>query len=168
LTLSKRNINKNKVLLMKIEEKIDLTNGNILQRLLYLAIPIIGSQTLQMLYNATDMFWLGRLGSEEVTATGAVGLYLWMSVAFMLLGSSGASIGVSQAIGSDDIDKAKSYSYASLFICVVFGLLITTIMLLFRYQLIGFFNFREANVEKLAEDYLVIVSLTITLTYPQR
>jgi Na+-driven multidrug efflux pump len=70
---------------MKIDEKTDLTNGKILQRLLYLSVPIVGSQALQMLYNLTDMFWLGRLSSEEVAATGAVGLYLWMSVAFMLL-----------------------------------------------------------------------------------
>jgi len=150
---------------MKINEKYDLTNGKILHRLLYLAVPILGSQTLQMLYNLTDMFWLGRLGSKEVAATGAVGLYLWMSVAFMLLGSVGASIGVSQAFGSNDINKAKSYTYASLFICVVFGLLYTTIMLLFRHQLISFFNFREADVEKFAEDYLAVVSVTITLTY---
>lgn len=150
---------------MNINEKIDLTNGNILQKLLYLAVPILGSQTLQMLYNLTDMFWLGRLGSEEVAATGAVGLYLWMSVAFMLLGSVGASIGVSQAFGSNDINKAKSYTYASLSICVISGLLFTAIMILFRNQLIGFFNFREANVVKLAEDYLAVVSVTITLTF---
>jgi putative MATE family efflux protein len=150
---------------MKINEKIDLTNGKILQRLLYLAVPIIGSQTLQMLYNLTDMFWLGRLGSEEVAATGAVGLYLWMSVAFMLLGSVGVSIGVSQAFGADDLNKAKSYTHASLFICVVSGLSFTLIMFLFRYQLIGFFNFREENVVKFAENYLAVVSLTITLTY---
>jgi len=132
---------------------------------LYLAVPILGSQTLQMLYNLTDMFWLGRLGSKELAATGAVGLYLWMSVAFMLLGSAGASIGVSQAFGSDDIDKAKSYTHVSLFICAVFGLLYTVIMLLFRHQLISFFNFREADVKIFAENYLAVVSVTITLTY---
>jgi len=151
--------------LININEKNDLTNGKILPRLLSLAMPIIGSQTLLMLYNLTDMFWLGRLGSEEVAATGAAGLYIWMSVGFMLLGSVGANIGVSQALGSGDINKAKSYTYASFLICVVSGLLFTIIMLLFRHQLVGFFNFREANVAKFAEDYLVVVSLTITFPY---
>jgi len=150
---------------MKINEKNDLTNGKILHRLLYLAVPILGSQTLQMLYNLTDMFWLGRLGSKEVAATAAVGLYLWMSVAFMLLCCVGASIGVSQAFGANDINKAKSYTHTSLFLCVVLGLLYTAIMLLFRYQLISFFNFKEEDVKKFAEDYLSIVSVTITLTF---
>jgi putative MATE family efflux protein len=150
---------------MKINQRIDLTDGPILSRLLYLAVPIIGSQSLQMLYNLTDMFWLGRLGSDEVAATGAVGLYIWLSIAFMLLGSVGASIGVSQSFGSGDINKAKAYTSAALFIGIICGLLYTTIMLLFRYQLIGFFNFREANVAKFAEDYLAVVSLTIPLTF---
>jgi putative MATE family efflux protein len=118
-----------------------------------------------MLYNLTDMFWLGRLGSKEVAATGAVGLYLWMSVAFMLLCSVGASIGVSQAFGANDINKAKSYTHTSLFLCLVFGLLYTTIMLLFRYQLISFFNFKEEDVKKFAVDYLAIVSVAIIFTY---
>ncbi|MDR0494248.1 MAG: MATE family efflux transporter [Treponema sp.] len=150
---------------MKINEKIDLTNGPILRGLLHLAVPIIGSQVLQMLYNMTDMFWLGRLGSDEVAATAAVGLYLWLSVAFLLLGSVGASIGVSQAFGSGDIQKAKSYTNAALIISIIFGLIFTTIMILFRSQLVGIFNFREENVANYAKDYLHVVSLTIPLTY---
>ncbi|MDR0473791.1 MAG: MATE family efflux transporter [Treponema sp.] len=150
---------------MEINPKIDLTDGPIFGRLLYLAVPIIGSQSLQMLYNLTDMFWLGRLGSEEVAATGSIGLYLWLSVAFMFLGSVGASIGVSQAFGSGDINKAKAYTSSTLFIGIICGLIYTTIMLLFRFQLIGFFNFKEENVIKLAEKYLSVVSLTIPLAF---
>jgi putative MATE family efflux protein len=150
---------------MTINEKVVLTDGPILSRLLYLTVPIIGSQSLQMLYNLTDMFWLGRLGSQEVAATAAIGLYMWLSVAFMLMGSVGASIGVSQSLGSGDINKAKAYTSAALFIGVICGLLYTTTMLLFRLQLIGFFNIREENVIKLAESYLSVVSWTIPLTF---
>jgi putative MATE family efflux protein len=150
---------------MKIDKKIDLTDGPILHGLLYLAVPIIGSQSLQMLYNLTDMFWLGRLGSDEVAATGAVGLYMWLSVAFMFIGSVGASIGVSQAFGSNDINKAKSYTHAALFISAACGFIFTTIMLLFKFQLIGLFNLNEENVAKFAENYLAVISLAIPLTF---
>ena len=118
-----------------------------------------------MLYNLTDMFWLGRLGSEEVAATAAIGLYMWLSVAFMLLGSIGASIGVSQAFGSGDINKAKAYTTASIIIGMICGLAYTAIMIIFRFQLIGFFNFREENVINLAENYLSVVSLAFPLTF---
>ena len=151
---------------MKTGDKaVDLTNGSILKGLLHLAVPIVGSQVLQMLYNMTDMFWLGRLGSDEVAATGAVGLYLWLSVAFLLMGSIGASIGVSQAFGSKDIQKAKSITNAALVICIVFGAAFSAVMLLLRSQLVGLLNFREERVANFAKDYLSIVAVTIPLTY---
>jgi putative MATE family efflux protein len=83
----------------------------------------------------------------------------------MLLGSVGASIGVSQSFGSGDINKAKAYTSAALFIGIICGLLYTTVMLLFRFQLIGFFNIQEENVIKLAENYLSVVAWTIPLTF---
>ncbi|MCL2002487.1 MAG: MATE family efflux transporter [Oscillospiraceae bacterium] len=145
--------------------KTDMTNGPILRRLMYLAVPVMGSQALHMLYNLTDMFWLGRLGSDEVAATGAAGLYLWLSVSFMLLGSVGASIGVSQAFGSGDREKAKSLAHAALAISAVSGTAFALTMVLFRSQMVGFFHFREEHVAKLTENYLMIVALPIPLTY---
>ena len=144
---------------------MDLTDGPILRRLMYLAAPIIGSQTLQMLYNLTDMFWVGRLGSDEVAATGAAGLYMWMSVAFMLFGSIGVSIGVSQAFGANDIKKAKSLTNTALFISLALGMAFALIMIVFRRQMAGFFNFAEQNVVAFTEDYLAIVAISIPLTY---
>ena len=144
---------------------MDLTNGPILRRLMYLAVPIIGSQALQMIYNLTDMFWLGRLGSNEVAATGAAGLYLWMSVAFMLFGSIGASIGVSQALGANDNKRAKSLSNTTLYMSLLLGAAFALVMIIFRRQMAGFFNFSEQNVVKFTEDYLAVVAVPIPLSY---
>jgi len=145
--------------------KTDLTTGPIFRRLMRLALPIVGSQTIHMVYNLMDMFWMGRLGSDEVAATGAAGMYLWLSVGFMLLGSVGASIGVSQAIGSGNKEKAKSFANTALFISGVLGIAFALIMILFRRQMAGFFNFSETNVAELTENYLSIVAAGIPLTY---
>ena len=72
-----------------------LTEGGILKKLLLVAVPIMGTQFMQMAYNLTDMFWLGRVGSDAVAATGAAGMYLWLSFGFLLIGRMGAEIGVS-------------------------------------------------------------------------
>ena len=40
--------------------------------LLRIAIPIILSSSLQISYDITDMFWVGKLGSGEVAAVGLV------------------------------------------------------------------------------------------------
>jgi len=148
-----------------INNEVDITSGPVFRRLMSLAIPIIGSQVFQMLYNLTDMFWLGRLGHEEVAATGAAGLYIWLSVAFMLLGSVGASIGVSQSFGSGDKEKAKAFTQTALFISVICGIFFATVMILFRQQMVGFFNFREENVIRLTETYLSVIAVSIPLTF---
>ena len=148
-----------------MDDKTSLTTGPVFKKLMVLAVPIMGSQVFQMLYNLTDMFWLGRLGSDEVAATGAAGLYIWLSVAFMLLGSVGASISVSQAFGSGDIEKAKSFTQTAIFISIVCGVFFAAMMILFKQQMVGFFNFREENVVYLTETYLSIVALSIPLLF---
>ena len=52
----------------------DLTQGSILKKILLVAMPIMGTQLLQMTYNLTDMFWLGRM-EHSVTAVAAI----WIS-----------------------------------------------------------------------------------------
>ena len=146
-------------------DRNDMASGPIIRKLMYLAVPIIASQALLMLYNLADMFWVGRLGSDELAATGAAGLYMWLSVAFMLLGSTGASIGVSQAFGSGEKEKAKTCTHAALFISVAFGVAFASAMVVFRQQMVGFFGFREAHVARFAEDYLAIVALSMPLTF---
>ncbi|NLO39131.1 MAG: hypothetical protein GX115_06640 [Ruminiclostridium sp.] len=60
--------------------KTDLTQGGILKRLLQVAVPIMGTQLMQMAYNLTDMFWLGRTQQSvvAVAASGLAGMYLWL------------------------------------------------------------------------------------------
>jgi len=148
-----------------MNEKSNLTTGSVLRRLMFLAVPIMGSQIFQMMYNLTDMFWLGRLGSDEVAATGAAGLYIWLSVAFMLLGSVGASISVSQAFGSGDTKRARSFTQTALCISIICGILFATAMILFRQQMVGFYGFKEENVIGFTETYLSVVAVSIPLTF---
>jgi putative MATE family efflux protein len=143
----------------------DLTHGPILQKLLKLALPIMGAQAIQMLYNLTDMFYVGRLGAEEIAATGAAGLYMWLSVAFMLVGSVGAGIGISQSIGAGDEGRAKAFAQNALSISVGLGILFGLTLSIFPGQMLALFNFREENVIEYAAQYLTIIAVFIPVTY---
>ena len=99
-----------------MENKFDLTRGPIPRKLLAIALPIVSTQIMQMTYNLTDMFWLGRVGYGAVAASGTAGLYIWLSVGFMLLGRMGAEIGVSQSFGRGDDTAALEYSQNAFFI----------------------------------------------------
>ena len=90
----------------------DLTQGGILKKLLQVAVPIMGTQLMQMVYNLTDMFWLGRMEQSvmAVAASGLAGMFLWLGMALMMIGRIGSEIGVSQGIGRGDIDAAHGYA----------------------------------------------------------
>lgn len=53
---------------------MDLTQGSITRNLVKLSLPIMFSNFLQMFYNLTDAFWLGKLGENARGAVSAAGI----------------------------------------------------------------------------------------------
>ena len=49
-----------------------LLSGNLLKAILTLAIPVVINSFLQTMYNLTDTYWLGKLGTEELAAINLV------------------------------------------------------------------------------------------------
>ena len=142
-----------------------LTEGGILKKLLLVAVPIMGTQFMQMAYNLTDMFWLGRVGSDAVAATGAAGMYLWLSFGFLLIGRMGAEIGVSQHLGRGDKKGALAFSQNSGLIALVLGFAFGLVMILFSRSLAAFFNFREEEVASETAAYLLITGIPMAANF---
>ena len=145
--------------------KYILTQGGIFKKLLLVAVPIMGSQLMQMIYNLTDIFWLGRVGSGAVAAAGSAGMYLWLYWGFILIGKMGAEIGVSQQLGRGDKKSALAFSQNSSFIALTLGTLFALVFIFFSRPLIGFFNFREKEVADEAARYLFIVGFPTPLVF---
>ena len=143
----------------------NLTEGGILRKLLLIAIPIMGTQLVTMAYNLTDLFWLGRLGSEAVAAAGAAGMYLWLSFGFLLIGRMGAEIGVAQSLGRSDKKAALAFSRNAMVIALVLGSLFSLSVIIFSRSLIAFFNFRESDVAEAAADYLRITGFSMPIAF---
>ncbi|MCL2703446.1 MAG: MATE family efflux transporter [Defluviitaleaceae bacterium] len=145
--------------------KYDLTQGGIMRKLLLVAVPIMSTQLLQMSYNLTDMFWLGRLSSDAVAASGTAGMYLWLSMAFLLFGRMGSEIGVSQSMGKNDSAKAQKYAQNAICLAAVLGLGYGLLCIFGSDMLISFFGIREAHVARDAADYLSITGFGIPLAF---
>ena len=148
-----------------MERKYDLTKGSILSKLLLVAVPIMGTQLMQMAYNLVDVAWLGRVGSDAVAASSTAGFYLWLSNAFVMLGRMGAEIGVSQALGAGDADGARGYARGAVWMAVVLGAGFGLAVILLRAPLIGFFHLKEATVVAGAQTYLVITALAMPFAF---
>jgi putative MATE family efflux protein len=81
----------------------DLTTGDVLSNVLYMGVPSMIGFAAMVVYGLTDMFWLARVGTEQVA-----GVTLFGSVA-MVLGSINSMVGsgsvavISRRYGERDV-----------------------------------------------------------------
>ena len=145
----------------------DLTRGGILSKMLAVALPVMGTQLLQMTYNLTDMFWLGRMKDSvtAVAASGIAGMFLWLGAALMIVGRVGAEIGVSQNLGAGNREQAQGFAQEAGRIALALGGLYGLVLLTLAGPLVSMMQVQEAEVFSGAVDYLRIVSLGEPLVY---
>lgn len=143
----------------------NLTSGSIFKSLLYLAMPIMGTSFIQMAYNLTDIMWVGRLGSFSVAAVGTGGFFTWMSMAVIFISKIGAEVRIAQSVGRNDKDAVKGYVKSSLQINVILAIIYMSLLLLFRNQLVGFFNLGNQKVIDDTTGYLTIVSFGMIFSF---
>ncbi len=137
---------------------VDLREGKITTVLTKLALPIMGTSFMQMVYSLTDMMWLGRLSTIAVAAAGTVGFFLWLGFSLVLISQIGVSVGVAQAYGRDDIVDAREYISNGIKLDIFIAIIYSVFLFTFRHQVIGFFNLDNQEAVNMAIQYLVIIS----------
>lgn len=137
----------------------DLTRGRIYPQLIRLSLPLMGTALIQMSYNLMDMFWLGRLSTQSLAATAAVGYISWLAMAFVLMIRTGTEIGVGQSVGAKKTKDVQEYISTALLISLVLGAVYALCAVALRTQLIGLFRFEEEIIRQEAYRYLMIVVL---------
>lgn len=148
-----------------MKKSVNLVSGNIVNTLLKLSIPILGTSFIQMAYNLVDMMWVGRVGSDAVAAVGTAGFFTWFGSSLVFISKIGTEIGVSQSIGKDDIKEKNKFIYNGLFINIITAIIYMCLLIIFRKQLIGFFKLGEANIINMSIEYLVIVSFGMIFSF---
>ncbi len=101
---------------------IDMTSGPILRNILIFVLPLIFTNLLQMLYNATDMIVVGL--SSEPDAVGAIGTttsFVSLIVSLFIGLSIGANVVVARHIGAKDEERASRALHTSTVIALIFG-----------------------------------------------
>jgi putative MATE family efflux protein len=143
----------------------DLTQGTILKKLTFLALPIMATSFLQMAYNLTDMIWIGRLGASAVAAVGTAGFLMWLSFAVIALGRVGAEVKIAQTLGSKEIEKSNLYANTAITFTFLLGVLYGILLSVFKRSIIGFFNLQDPYVETLAIIYLQVIAFGMPLHF---
>ena len=100
---------------MKTGKKINrdlILNGNMLQAILSIAIPVVINSFLQTMYNLTDTYWLGKIGTEQLAAINLVTPVQNIILNFGTGITVAGSVLIAQYIGAKDDENAKSMASA--------------------------------------------------------
>jgi putative MATE family efflux protein len=93
---------------MKRVSREDILSGNLIKTLLVLSVPVIINSFLQTMYNLTDTYWLGKLGTDQLAA---INLVTPMQNLIINLGSGitvAGSVLISQYLGAKEDKGARS------------------------------------------------------------
>ena len=85
-----------------------ILKGNMLQAILSLAVPVVINSFLQTMYNLTDTYWLGKIGTNELAAINLVTPVQNIIINFGTGITVAGSVLIAQYIGGGEKEHAKS------------------------------------------------------------
>ncbi len=126
-----------------------------------LAVPSVMIILVMILYNMTDMFFVGQLGDyNQVAAVSVVSPLFSLSAAVAtMLGSGGCAL-IARALGSDNTKLAKTYASLCAWGSIGFGLMITIVLLWARKAILPILGATD-SIMSYAEAYMGICALGV-------
>ena len=141
----------------------NLTEGSILKKLLLVALPVLLTSVAQIVYNLTDMFWIGRvdgIGLDESAAISAIGTssyFPWLAFGFIMIAKIGTSVKIGHSVGENKPHDIDVYASSGLSLQLVLGISLSVLILLFNKQFLGIFNIQDQLIVTYALTYLPII-----------
>ncbi|MEW8969151.1 MAG: MATE family efflux transporter [Mesobacillus sp.] len=128
--------------------------------LLALTWPIFIELFLHMLMGSTDTFMLSHISDEAVAAVGVANQLIFFMILVFGFVATGTAVLVSQNLGAGLQLDARKISGLSLSLNLVFGVLVSVIVVGFNDLFLQMFNLTP-EIHRLAQQYLMIVGGTL-------
>jgi len=130
--------------------------------LFHLTWPIFLEVFLFMLMGLADTFMLSALSDNAVSGVGAANQYIHIAILILEVVGNGASIVVSQYLGSRRFFEAAKISALAVTMNMVVGIIMSVLFFFFASHLMTMMNL-QGEVLKYAQSYLVIIGSFIFL-----
>lgn len=134
--------------------KPNILSGNIEKVLFSLAIPIVLSNFIQTLLGIIDMIWIGKLGSEAVSAIGTASFYVNLATALTTLVCIGSGVKIAHSIGSKDKQSESVYFNNGLLLSIGISVLYVIVVGVFSNELIQYLDISDSSIANMALEYL--------------
>lgn len=140
-----------------MKTRTNLLQGNILQALIALSIPIMATSLLQMMYSMIDMIWIGRVGSNSVAAVGAAGMFVNLANGISAFLRVGSQVNVAHSYGAGHKERAACFARHALQAGALLALAYGAFLCIGKAWCIDFFKFTNMQVIEDAQLYLLIM-----------
>lgn len=141
-----------------------LLNGNMTKAILSLAIPVVINSFLQTMYNLTDTYWLGRLGTAELAAINLVTPVQNIVINFGSGITVAGSVLISQYLGAGKDEEAKNMANQIFACAMIFSVLCAVMVALLTPSIVSFLG-AEGETWKHGRTYLQLVILDMPFLY---
>ena len=139
----------------------DLTQGSIGWKLLFFALPLLGSSLIQQLYNTVDLMFVGNiLGKEASAAVGTCGWPINCLVGFFTGMGVGVGVLVAQAFGGKNAKQVKRIIHTAMGLVLAGSALLIAVGIALTPHVLRFMNTPE-NIMPLAVTYARIYFLSM-------
>ena len=136
-------------------KNIEMITGDPKKAIVKLAIPMMVSMLLIMLYNIADSIWVAGLGADALAAVG------FITPLFMVLVGLGNGIGaganslIARYIGAGNVDEANNAGLHGILLAVVVSVIFTVIIEVFMVQILQMMG--AGSTIQYAMDYSYII-----------
>lgn len=139
-----------------MNQKLDLTKGDIWQTLVKLSIPLALTAFIQIAYGFVDTIWIAKLGTDAVAGVGIAGFVFWIANSLGLISKVGTGVYASQSFGQGNEKETVRVINNGMIQALIIGFVFTIFVLLIRNIFIEAYELGEA-AEVFAKEYLFIV-----------
>lgn len=144
---------------------LNLTVGSPFRLIIAFAIPMILGNLFQQLYNFVDTMIVGHfLGMNALAGVGATGSINFLILGFCMGMCAGFSIPVAQMYGAKDYERLRKYVANSLYLSVIFSVVITIFVSIFCRQILVLMRTPEDVIEY-SYAYILTIFIGIPITF---
>lgn len=149
---------------LTLGRNVDLINGPIFRSLVVFALPLLGSNIFQQLYNTVDTMIVGNfLGDMSLAAIGVCTPVYDLLIGFALGIGNGLAIVTARSFGGGDREQLKKSVASSMVIGLIVSLVITAVAQLCLRPLLKVLNTPEEILEEAYGYISMITSFVIVM-----
>ncbi|MGN0151734.1 MAG: MATE family efflux transporter [Wujia sp.] len=142
----------------------DLTEGSPMKLIIGFALPMFLGLLFQQFYSMVDTVIVGKyLGVDPFAGVGSTGSLNFIVIGFCSGLCNGFAVLVAQKFGAKDQRGLRKMVANSIWLCIVFGIVITTLMIVFCKPLLRLMNTPD-DIFRYAYVYIVIIFAGIPCT----